>query len=102
MNKQTRNRIIDTENILMVARWNRGQGILVKQVKGLRSTNWSLQNSNGDVKYSIGNIVAKEHTCMIDGHGQWCGSSLREWEGLAGREQRRKIWDKGNSINSKI
>ena len=81
--------IMDTENILMVTRWNRGQGILVKQVKGLRSTNWSLQNSNGDVKYNIGNIVAKEHTCMIN--GQWCGDSLREWEGLAGSEQRRKI-----------
>ena len=29
----------------------------MKKVKGLRSTNWLLQNSQGDVKYSIGNIV---------------------------------------------
>ena len=29
----------------------------VKMITGLRSTNWSLQNSHGDVKYSIGNIV---------------------------------------------
>ena len=29
----------------------------VKKVKELRSTNWLLQNSHGDVKYSIGNIV---------------------------------------------
>ena len=28
-----------------------------KKVRGLRSTNWQLQNSHGDVKYSIGNIV---------------------------------------------
>ena len=26
--------------------------------KGLRSTDWKLQNSHGDVKYSIGNIVS--------------------------------------------
>ena len=30
----------------------------VKKVKELRSTNWLLQNSHGDVKYSIGNIVS--------------------------------------------
>ena len=30
----------------------------VKKMKGLRSTNWLLQNSHGDVKYSIGNIVS--------------------------------------------
>ena len=29
----------------------------MKKVKGLRSTNWQLQNSHGDVKHSIGNIV---------------------------------------------
>ena len=29
----------------------------VEKMKGLRSTNWQLQNSHGDVKYSIGNIV---------------------------------------------
>ena len=47
MNKQNRNRLIDTENILTVARW---EGGLVKKVKELRSTNWLLQNSNGDVE----------------------------------------------------
>ena len=30
----------------------------VKEVNGLRSTNWQLQNSHGDVKYSIENIVS--------------------------------------------
>ena len=29
----------------------------MKKVKELRSTNWLSQNSHGDVKYSIGNIV---------------------------------------------
>ena len=29
----------------------------VKKVKGLKSTNWQLQNSHRDVKYSIGNIA---------------------------------------------
>ena len=29
----------------------------MKKVKELRSANWLLQNSHGDVKYSIGNIV---------------------------------------------
>ena len=29
----------------------------MKKAKGLRSTNWLLQNSYGVVKYSIGNIV---------------------------------------------
>ena len=34
-----------------------GLGGWVKKVKELRSTDWWLQNSHGDVKYSIGNIV---------------------------------------------
>ena len=29
----------------------------VKKVKGLRRTNWLLQNRHGYIKYSIGNIV---------------------------------------------
>ena len=32
-------------------------GDWVKKGKGLRSTNWQLQNSHGDVNYNIGNIV---------------------------------------------
>ena len=31
-----------------------------EEVRGFRSTNRQLQNSHGDVKYSIGNGVAKE------------------------------------------
>ena len=26
-------------------------------MKGLKSTNWQLQSSHGDVKYSVGNVV---------------------------------------------
>ena len=32
-------------------------GDRMKKVKGLRSTNWELQNSHEDVNYSLGNIV---------------------------------------------
>ena len=39
MNKPTRKRLIDTENILMIARWEGGEDV-VKKVKGLRSANW--------------------------------------------------------------
>ena len=45
--------------------------------------NWWLQNSLGDVKYSIGR-VAKEHICMTHGHGQQGGNCLRE-SGVLGR-----------------
>ena len=34
-----------------------GLGAWVKKVKGFRSTDWLLQNSHRDVKYSTGNIV---------------------------------------------
>ena len=42
----------------------RGLGRCSKKVKGLRNTNWLLRNSHGDIKYSKGNRVAKEHICM--------------------------------------
>ena len=35
----------------------KGLGRRVKKVKGLRSTNWLLKNSHGDIKCSIGTIV---------------------------------------------
>ena len=54
-------------------------GGMGEEVRGLRSTNKELHNSHGDVKYSIGNGVAKEHACMTHGHEQWCGDCLREW-----------------------
>ena len=39
INKQNRNIIIGTENVLMVARWEGELGEWAKKVKGLRSTN---------------------------------------------------------------
>ena len=39
-----------------------------EEVRGLRSTNRKLQNSHGDVKYSIGNAIAKELIHMTHGH----------------------------------
>ena len=41
-------------------------GHWVKKVKGLRSTIWQLQNSHGDVKDNIGNIV---HSIVITVNG---------------------------------
>ena len=38
------------------------------EVKGLRSTNRQLQNSYGDIKYSIENRVVKELILMINGY----------------------------------
>ena len=53
---------MNTENKLMVAIQEWGLWVWVKKRKELRSTNWRLwgynQNSHGDVKYSIGNIVS--------------------------------------------
>ena len=59
-------------------------------MRGLRSTNWQLQNSHGGVKYSIGNGAAKELTHMTRGHEQWFGDCLREWGVLGGGGQRGK------------
>ena len=61
-----------------------GCGGMDEELKGLRSTNRELQNSHGDVKYSIGKGVAKELLCMTHGHEQWCGDCLREWGILGG------------------
>ena len=44
----------------------------------LRSTNRYLQNSHGDVKYSIGNEVAKEHIHTAHGHEHWWGDFLKK------------------------
>ena len=44
-----------------------------EELRGLRSTNKQVQNSHEDVKYSIGDGVAKELKCMTP--GQWCGNA---------------------------
>ena len=50
------NRLIDTENILTVAKWW-GVGVMGAKGKGLGSTKWRLRNSHRDVKHSVGNVV---------------------------------------------
>ena len=54
-----------------------------KEVRGLRSTNRWLQNSHVEVKYRIGDGVAKELTHTTHGHEQWRGG-LPEGVGSAG------------------
>ena len=54
-------------------------GEMSEEVRGLRSTNRQSKKSHRDVKYSIGNGVAKELTHMTRGHEQRCGDCLREW-----------------------
>ena len=55
-------------------------------MRGLRSTNRWLENTHGDIRYIIGNGVAKELISMTHGHAQWCGNCLREWGMLSGGE----------------
>ena len=45
-----------------------GRGKMGEEVRELRSTNRQLQNSHGDVKYSIGNGGAKELIHVTHGH----------------------------------
>ena len=67
MNKQNRNSIIDTENVFHSCHMGGASGGWVKKMKGLKNTNWLLQNSHGDVIYSIGNIVNTLITTVSDG-----------------------------------
>ena len=62
----------------------RQYGGMDEDVKGLKRTNRQLQNSPGDMKYSVGNGVATELIFMTRGHEQWWGDCLREWRALGG------------------
>ena len=75
---------------------------MCEEVRGLRSTNRQSKKSHRDVKYSIGNGVAKELTHMTRGHEQWWGDCLRKWVVPAGEEERGKTKDNCNSIIYKI
>ena len=75
---------MDTESILHGCQIGGDCGGMGEEVRGLRSTNRQLQNSRGDIKYSIGNGVAKELIRMTHGHEQWWGDCLREWGLLGG------------------
>ena len=78
----------------------RGQG-MAEEVRGLRRTNRQLQNSHGDVKYSIGNGVTKEliHMTMDKNNG---GGIAKEVGGLGREGQKRKNQDNCNSVINKI
>ena len=52
--KQNRNRLTDTESILMIAKWEKCWGV---GEKGEGINNYKLQNSHGDVKYRLGSRV---------------------------------------------
>ena len=50
--------------------WGGECGEMGKKGKALRNSNWLLQNSHGDVKYSIENIV---NNSLITMYGvRWC------------------------------
>ena len=76
-------------------------GGMGEEVRGLRSTSRELQNSQGDVKYSVGNGGAKELIRRIHGHEQRWGDCLSEWIVLGGRGQRGKNQNICNSIINK-
>ena len=67
----------------MVASWEAGLGGWVKKVKGLRGTNWKLQNSHGDTKYSIGNIVSNIYVTgnLYSNNYKWCWEAVELLEG---------------------
>ena len=75
-----RDRIMDMESF-DGCQMGRGCGAVGEEVRGLRNTNRQLQNSHGDVQYSLGNGLAKELTRMTHGHEQWWGDCLRDWRG---------------------
>ena len=77
-------------------------GRIGEEVRELRSTNWQLQNSHGDVKYAIGNGVAEELIPMTHGHEQWWGDCLRKLGLLGLGSERGKNQDNCNNIISKI
>ena len=70
-------------------------------MRAFRSTNRKLQNSHGDVKYSIGNRGAKESIPMTRECEQWWEDCQREWRVLGCMEQRVKNWDNCNIIITK-
>ena len=48
----------------------------MKKVKEIRSPNWKIQNSCGDVKYSIGNMV---NNIVITMYDAGCVLELSAW-----------------------
>ena len=63
--------------------YQRGTGVGDKGGKGTGSKQhkWQVENRQGDLKYNIGNVEAKELICMTHGHelkgGMWVGGGVQ-------------------------
>ena len=65
---------------------------------GSQKHNWQVQNRQGEVKNSTGNVEAKELICMIHGHElKWRGM-LEDWGGAGQRGIKVAKWDNCNTI----
>ena len=78
----------------MVAGWEGVQGNGCRG-EGIKKYKYVVTEQPWDVKYSIGNGVPKELTCMTCGHEQGWGDCLREWgmlvEGSKGGKNRANV-----------
>ena len=71
---------------------------------GNKKHNWQVQNRQGEVKNSIGNVEAKELICTTHGH-ELNGVGDVGGRGAAGQREikgRKKKWDNCNSIINEI
>ena len=81
--------------------WGRGEENGGKGTENMKHT-WQVQNRQGEVKNSTGNVEAKELTHMIYGHElRWGNAGGRRATGQRGIKG-RKTWDNCNSIINKI
>ena len=55
------------------------------KVTGNKKHKWQVQNRQGEVKNSIGNVEAKELTCTTHGH-KLGGEGVQGWGGIKGRK----------------
>ena len=68
---------------------------------GNKKHKWWVQNRQGEIKNSIGNVEAKELICMTHGHELKVGNvDVRGYAGWRGIKWGK--WDNCNSIISKI
>ena len=84
--------------------WGVGSGRGREEERGEKGTgnkkhNWWVENRQGEVKNSIGNVEAKELICMTHGHDLKCGGNVGG-RGCAGWSEGGK-WDNCNAIINK-
>lgn len=58
------------------SRWEGAQGGELRKPKRLRNTNWQLDNSYVDIKYSTGNIINNIIITLSDGSKTYGGITL--------------------------